>query len=442
MKTIFALLAFCLSGASVYASHLLGGYITAKQQSGRIYEITVVTLSDPGSPANEFTSIITVNFGDTKSEEIARTSVSHDDVNVNRNTYITTHEYSTDGNFIISYTDPNLIPNIININGGNSDMLPFYIESMVKVDGSTSKNQTAIPLAYEKVTTVTNQASHYNPTFAGAGDEEISYELVTPTNLPNYVLPSSTFINPYSGMLSFTPMSPGYYLFFIKSKSFKNGVLIASVTAAQLVNVKDAVFALPVVEIADVDLYAAQGWYRRSLEVNEVMSQPFTFSSVNSNIIGAVFSELFTYDATDSIIHATGSSTTIIVDWTALPIYVRETPYFATYRLRSADNFIYDYNIAFYHGAPLNTGIFNVTSSTTQEVFIYPNPADNEFTLVFPEQLTAQILVYDALGKIVLSDKINGKAYHAETALWKSGIYSYSLQMQNGDYIKGKIIVR
>ncbi len=439
MKTFLTFFITLLSFISVNASHLLGGYIVAKQQSGRMHEITVVTLSDPTSPTNEFTNSIAIAFGDGHSEQITRTRVDIEEPGVNRNTYTTQHLYTTDGVFEISYSGFNLIANIVNVNDGSSDGLPFFISTHIWVNSSLNNNQTAQPLAYEKVNTPLNQTLQYNPTFCGSGDQEISYELIIPSNIRNYVLPEGSKINAYTGMLSFTPVFSGHYLFFIKCTSSQNGRIVARTTVAQLVSVKDLIYTLPHIEIPDVDFYSL-GWYRRPLNVNETMSQPFTYSNINTT--AEVYSELFNKNAADSITRPTNSTTTLWMNWTALPAYLRNTPYFATYRLRSTNNLIYDYNIGFYHGAPLNTAI-NDLAAGIQLVSAYPNPVtDGRLTLVFPESMIdAQLTVNDVLGKIVLSDNMTSNTYHIETVLWKSGLYTFTLQKQNGSTLKGKFIV-
>lgn len=444
MKTILTLLSVCISYA-VFASHHMGGYIAAKQLNGHLYQITTVLLSDPNSPANAYSDSISLEYGDGQTEKIIRTSVSTED-GVQRNTYTTQHQYSTDGTFLIVYTSPNLPANIVNVNGGFSDNVPFKTTCLIRISSTLYfTSQSANPLAFEFVKGYTEKITHYNPTFVGGDSITVLHELVTDyPSLTNYTLPEGSSINPYSGMIAFTPKSPGLYLFMIRVSSYSRyGILVAQSCIPQLCKITDGISESPTVDFMLASLHP-QGWYSRELVPNQNIDQQANFTGVSGSYSVELYSELFDKGATHSIIELMPNSVVTAVNWTALAEYERTTPYFITYRFRrSTENIITDYNIAFYHGAPINTGIHDQASSD-EYIIVYPNPAygTTQCFFVFNNVHQAQLLVYDALGRMITTQSVNGKSITVETSAWKSGMYTYTLLMENGEVQNGKLILK
>lgn len=442
MKTLLTVLSICISYA-VFASHHLGGYIVAKQVSGRLYQISTVLLTDPNAPANNFAGDISLQFGDGITEIINRTSVTTED-GIQKSVYTTNHTYATEGIYAISFTNPNLPDNIVNVNGGISNSTPFQITSLIKVSNMLSGVQSASPLAFEFVNASFNNPTTYNPTFVGGDNDFISYELVTqPNALPNYFLPEGSSVNPYSGMLTFTPKMKGLFLFVIKVSSYRAGTLTAQSEVIQLFKVTETNPYKPTVDFMLASLHP-QGWYSRELVPNQNIDQQVNFTGVSGPYTVELYSELFDKGATSSIIQLMPNSMVTNINWTALAQYARATPYFITYRFRSsAENMVHDYNIAFYHGAPINTGLHN-QASNDQYVIIYPNPVygATQCYFAFKDFQHAQLSVYDALGRMIISESVNGKSVTLETSTWKSGMYTYSLLMENGEVLNGKLMVK
>lgn len=444
MKTPITLLAICFS-FTASASHHMGGYITAKQVSARLYRITTVLLTDPNQPANTFSDSISLQYGDGETQIIGRTSAATED-GIQRSTYITEHRYSSDGTFIISYTNPNLPANIVNVNGGFSANTPFYTSCMIRISSSmTSPNQSPDPLAFNFSNGVLNTTTHYNPTFTGGNNDELTFELMAESNmLPNYSQPWGSSINQYSGMITFTPLTPGLYLFPIRVTSYRNGIVTARTNAIQLYKILDGVAVTPAVNVPDA-IMSLQGWYSRELIPNQTVDQQlqFTLQPVSPEFTAEVYSELKDKGAIVTSSEPTPSSILLNVNWTANPTYAKNTPYFITYRFRSSHlNITDDYNIAFYHGAPLNTWI-NDLNTSEQKVVVYPNPIDGgTCTIEFGENQTGEISVIDLLGKKIVTEAVAGKKHTLKTDDWKTGIYCYSFISTGGEKIQGKLEVK
>jgi hypothetical protein len=78
--------------------------------------------------------------------------------------------------------------------------------------------------------------------------------------------------------------------------------------------------------------------------------------------------------------------------------------------------------------------------SNNFEFSIYPNPAQKEFTLNLTEGQEATLVLFDALGNIVLTQQANKTTTVGVSALAK-GIYVYTITTQNGNQATGKLVI-
>jgi hypothetical protein len=443
MKSILTLLTICISCISVYASHILGGYIAAKQVTGLHYQITAVVQSDPNSPSNNQMADIELNFGDGTKETVSRATLATEN-NVQRNIYVVHHTYAADGEYMITYTDPNWAANIVNLNGGFSDIIPVKLQCWINVKEALTNQQSANPLAYEQVKGRLNHPLHYNPTFVRADGDDIYIELLAErSDLTNFNLPQNSIVNAHSGMLTFTPAQPGLFLFVFRIHTSKNGIETSQTDMMQLIQVLDGVAASPTVEVINATLFD-QGWYGKAVTPNEQLSQSVLFTLTNNPFSAEVYSELTDKGATTTIVNTALNQRHAKLDWTALPSYQRNTPYFITYRYRSsADNYIDDYNVAVYFGAPFNTGL-NDNLWNQAAVKVYPNPViDGTCTLLIPDNRSAAtVSIYDALGRVVYTSKVNNQQLVLKTYTWPTGMYSYRVLTSNGLAKTGIFIVQ
>jgi gliding motility-associated-like protein len=247
----FITLLFIIPCSGVFASHYRAGEITYEQVNGRLYRITAITYTDPNSPANAFTTSITISWGDGKSETVPRL----DPVNMISNTvwqnkYVAEHQYSSDGVFIVSLTDPNRVANIVNINGGFSDGTPFYVESLLRINNSISGN-TSPQLKTLPVFDGCLQFYYtHNPGAYDPDGDSLAYKIVPPKqatrlDVPNYTEPLATDsfeLNPYTGTLFWVkPARPGLYNIAIRIEEWRKGTLIGYVVRDMQIRIVDCV---------------------------------------------------------------------------------------------------------------------------------------------------------------------------------------------------------
>lgn len=133
LRSLFALALALLMGAAS-ATHNEAGEILLCNVGGTEYEVTIITHTNPDSPADRPDFIL--QWGDGFTDTIPRLS---DDViivagiSVQRNVYVSRHIYPGPGSYILQYEDPNRVANVINIDGGASVDVPMCVQSMIIV---------------------------------------------------------------------------------------------------------------------------------------------------------------------------------------------------------------------------------------------------------------------------------------------------------------------
>ena len=83
----------------------------------------------------------------------------------------------------------------------------------------------------------------------------------------------------------------------------------------------------------------------------------------------------------------------------------------------------------------------NVTSDTKESTFkLYPNPATNGIVYITtPANSTKEIIIYDAFGEIVLTDRIKIKALNISRLV--TGVYVLQVT-ENNETMTRKLVVK
>lgn len=109
----------------------------------------------------------------------------------------------------------------------------------------------------------------------------------------------------------------------------------------------------------------------------------------------------------------------------------------------STDRFDDDIWILPRKGSPLTTAIFNHKKKRSDNIKIYPNPAQNSFT-IFDEDAfeTTTLQIRNNLGQLVATYKMNSNTLKINTQNWNKGIYFIQLTDDIGNIITKKVIVQ
>lgn len=240
------------------ATHYRAGEITYQVISDvkNLYHFTFITYTDPRKPANENTRMLHVSWGDGTEQDVNRTKAETINDKVQRNTYEIDHAYSSKGAYLVSFADPNRVENILNINYGYSVDIPFYVEAMLRIDGSIGANESPVLFVPPLDEGCVGFTYVHNPGAYDADGDSLNYQLVPPKQgqndpVPNYVNPfhSDSFsINSTTGQVTWQkPEQAGIYNIAIRINEYRNNRLVGYVVRDMQIEILACPNAPPVI---------------------------------------------------------------------------------------------------------------------------------------------------------------------------------------------------
>lgn len=78
----------------------------------------------------------------------------------------------------------------------------------------------------------------------------------------------------------------------------------------------------------------------------------------------------------------------------------------------------------------------NSYALSSNEIQIFPIPAENNFTITLNEEFIQSITVYNLLGEVVFSKNINLSSFVVDTQNWKNGIYTINVKGEKNNFIR------
>jgi gliding motility-associated-like protein len=308
---------------------------------GREYLVTVITYTDPRSDANPNTASITLSWGDNNSETVQRSRLNPISSKIQENVYEARHTYATDGNFLVSVSDPNRVGGILNINNGNSRDLAFYVQSVITVNNSIQSNESPRLSNRPLDEGCTNFLYTHNPGAVDPDGDSLVYQLVSPMigpgeDVPLYVPPFNTdsfTINPITGTVFWaTPTRSGIYNIAIRIVEFRNGIFVGYVIRDMQIEIYTCPNTPPtLVPMADACVTAGENFSRTISGSDVNTNQVLTIEP-----IGGPFLQPFS-PATISL-PATGViNVTTQFNWRPICTNIRNQPHQILFKIR--DNF-------------------------------------------------------------------------------------------------------
>lgn len=244
MKRILSALFFLLSGLSTYASHLMGGQITASWLgTGYDYQITMTLYRDtvgiPMYPSeNILISADTATGSNPTTDTIAVPAAVNFGNGVEEYTYQFNYTFPASGDYVIYWDNCCRNAAILNLNNPGSNSMLLYTKLHVDSANSTPVFlNPPIPIAQLGVSFTYNSLP-----FDADGDsiawrldnplEQVTGSLYTP--ITPYVLPSSDTSQPFSldpvtGEISFLPNAMGHFVVSVAVDEFRGGVKIGEI---------------------------------------------------------------------------------------------------------------------------------------------------------------------------------------------------------------------
>jgi len=239
------------------ATHYRAGDISYEYIAPLTYKVTVRTITEDNLADRDS---VRIRWGDGSSDEILMRSNGpiingyHNGepagFGFKRNLYIGTHTYaaappSPRNYYIISFNDPSRVGNVINMNNGNSDDVPFYAEDTLFFDSNLTVNSSPVfikdPFDYAQI----NQLFVHNQNPLDPDGDSLSFELVKPLMAPGVPAPNwrtpqdvpvpndlgnQFSVDRFTGNITWdVPKLIGLYNIGILVKEYRAGVLIGTV---------------------------------------------------------------------------------------------------------------------------------------------------------------------------------------------------------------------
>lgn len=190
MKVLLIL--FILAAQPLWASHLLGGYLSYRWVQGNQYEITVWLLTDRHSGVESGTG--TLNFGDDTSQQGGfERDVEQKNENLNIVSFSILHSYPSSGSYEISYTEPNYNFGIVNI--VNSGIVPFSIAATLKTSAEARINHSPVLMLINNQKGISGERQRINPAAFDADEDSLSYHFIVPRLSSDRKIPGYSYPN-------------------------------------------------------------------------------------------------------------------------------------------------------------------------------------------------------------------------------------------------------
>jgi len=195
---------FLLIAFQAQATHIRAGEICAVRisQNSLTYRFTLTIYTDLESTVDVTQGgLAAFRFGDGTvyegSEEIISNAVTFTTTQVNAEVGKVVLEfiytYQAAGIYIVSYTEQNRNPNIININ--ESVNTPFHVQTIIRIDGGLSPNSSPKLTIPPIDRACIGKAFFHNPGAFDANGDSLAYKLVTPQQGPNLQVGAFTVLN-------------------------------------------------------------------------------------------------------------------------------------------------------------------------------------------------------------------------------------------------------
>ena len=438
MKKTLLLLTLCFmlcSGYKSFATHIMGGNITATQISGLTYEIKLEVYRDIAGIPITGSGVFNVmrDTGTGSLTTIASVTVPLDSaisgpfwsfsptLGAEQYFFVDTFTFQDVGSYTITWDDCCRNGAIVNVTAPLSDA--FNLNTIVLVD-TLIGNSTPTFLAPPILLVPLHTAWSYNPLPFDVDGDSLYWTIDTPntgleTRCLGYITPFSdtggdfTLINS-SGEIDWTPSTVGAYVASVLVSEFRGGVKIGEIRRDMQYWTEAVGDTIPTI---DTDSLICDGSDTATvdtsgeIEYHLAANHPHTMTSYvrdpdSDSITVAAFGEVFSMADHPANFTLSSPSTHLRkaqITWTPALSDVRDNPYRNILRLGDQvfqlDKTV---NIYVYREAE-QSGIVKVSNVSALQ--LYPNPAHDQATLSLSssKDMKMQIAVMDMQGKVVLS---------------------------------------
>ncbi len=433
---IFILLFFLTISFHLFATHNRAGEITFVRTGDFTIEAKVVTYTKASSvPADR--DSLEICWGDNNCEWAIRVNGPVDsngipqgellDNDVKLNEYVTSHTYSSFGDYTISMNDPNRNAGISNLNAPISDSVPFHIQN----EFSLLENHDDSPVFLEKPIDngFVGQKFMHAPNAYDSDGDSLAYRLITPFQDTYVPVPNYQLLTDFGGEVTFdettglliwdTPLLVGEYVVTIEVLSYRNGVQIGSV-------IRDMSFTIDA--LANVLPELAMTQYMPNELINVEVGQTIQFLVVcedleNENGLDlTVTSGLFNSNFSQQPVFTIFFENEVVAEanffWEVAEEHARAQPYQVVFK--AAD----DFGLAKFVVLQFKVGVFTDVDfvADATPINLFPNPCDDYLYLETNDLAGQPYEIWNLVGKQVDVGQISGDG-EIDVVGMKSGVY-------------------
>jgi hypothetical protein len=395
-------LIFMLAGISASATHLKGGFIRVEKNTGLTYNIIVTVFTNTNSNVLFGGDDDFLDFGDGTKISIPEQSGIEIYPGFTIARFETLHTYSSEGNYVVSYNEPNRNAGIVNID--NSVSTRFYLESGFTADPFMNYASPVL-LMWPAFDAVANSVFTCAISASDLYGYRLSYYAAVPKGTSNFRLPETFSINQYNGLITWDTMfegssQDGEYLFDVN-------IVQSSETGTAGYMIVD--FQITVHTAANEPVIS----HNQELDENNRIFIPvdanrrikiFFEDQASSSLSLEMYSEaagmaeISTYDSTNN-----GKATKVgVIDIQHDPADTRFNPYVLSVRgtsLTSGETFTADVSFLLYtqdvdlKDVIVSTGENFPPKPVGQTYILYPNPFSGSLTLSAPTDARARLIL-------------------------------------------------
>ena len=270
--TLVLLMTFLSISNSLKATHNRAGEITYRQIGPLSIEVKITTYTKiSGQAIHADRPSLEIHWGDGAVNTIPRDNFVMVHPDIRRNEYIATHTYpgpNPGGQpYIMWMQDPNRNENILNINGGNSVNVEFYLQTEVFLFATSIFGNNSSPILLEPPIDfgVVGQVFQHTPNGYDPDGDSVAYELIVPasnvaTPVPGYRLVSDVGPGPNNiftfdvrtGLFTWNaPQVAGEYNIAILVKSYRNGLYLGGIVRDIQIEIRDAQNTPPQLQVPE-----------------------------------------------------------------------------------------------------------------------------------------------------------------------------------------------
>jgi len=387
-RFLSTLLLIALFSSLSMATHNRAGEITFIQDGQLTFTVQIHTYTKASSAAADRDSLL-INWGDGSTEFISRNTEVLLPNDNKYNVYTAVHTYASIGEYMLSVTDPNRNGGILNVNPPSSDIVPFHIETELKIldtqVNGTNHSPVLLQLPIDRA--FTGLPFVHTPNAFDPDGDSLAYELITPLqatalSVPNYLFPDEVepgsnnqiSLNAITGELRWeSPRRAGEYNIAFRVKEYRNGNLIGSVIRDMQILVS-FIFDIP----PTMDYTAPPATIVKGDIVEFEVSSTTGSRSLKLSATGGPFevSQPATFDAPSDFVDDFVSGT---FRWETNDSHVRKQPWQVVFKTESAMGLFVMETVRF--SIAESTGI--LTPVPLARIQVYPNPASQEIQVTW-----------------------------------------------------------